>query len=161
MAHQTKINESNGAPKPTSRGLARDVGEFAHDVLTLAELQVQLLAADARECRRHLLAPGLLLLSGATLCLICVPIALTALALWLSQFFHLSYAMGFLSATVAGVVLGAMLSALGWNLIRKRAAMLGRSQQELVRNLQWIKKVLQRHRITRNKTTDNSWRTMA
>src|SRR5688572_25282184 len=42
MGHQTTLAEQNGSPQTAPRALARDVGEFAHDVFTLAELQAQL-----------------------------------------------------------------------------------------------------------------------
>jgi uncharacterized membrane protein YqjE len=160
MGHQTKINERNGSPQTAPKALARDVGEFAHDVLTLAELQAQLFVTDARECRRRALVPGLLLVGGVALGLSCIPFALAALALLLIQVFETSYATGLLLATIAGAILSALLCVSGWFLVRKRLAVLQRSQQELVRNLCWIKKVLERNRSTRSDSTDNSWRTV-
>jgi len=97
MADQTKIEERNGSPA----GLARDVGEFAYDVLTLAELQGQLFVADARECSQKVLAPGLALLGGVALGLAALPIALVAVALWLKETFAISYAAGFLRRRVS------------------------------------------------------------
>jgi cytochrome bd-type quinol oxidase subunit 1 len=134
------------------------VGEFAHDVFILAELQVQLLVADVQECGRRVLVPGLVLLVGVALGLSCFPFVLAALALWLIQVLELSYATGVLLAAVAGAVVSALLCAIGWFQIRQHAVVLGRSQQELVRNLSWIKKVLQRSRITRKEGVDDSWR---
>ena len=80
MGLQTNISEQNGASRVAPKALARDVGEFAHDVLTLAELQAQLFAADAQECGRRVLVPGLALLCGVVLGLTCLPLALAALA---------------------------------------------------------------------------------
>lgn len=161
MVHQTKIDASNGVPQTGSKGLARDVGEFAHDVFTLAELQAQLFAADVQECGQRVLVPGLVMLGGVTLGLACFPFALAALALWLIQIFELSYAMGFLLAVLIGGVVSVLMCVIGWFRVRKHAAVLGRSQQELVRNLRWIKKVLERSRITRRgNSADNSWRTV-
>lgn len=157
MGHQTKISERNGSSETGSKGLARDVGEFAHDVFTLAELQAQLLAADVRECGQRVLVPGVVVLCGVVLGLSCFPIALAALALLVIQAFGTSYAAGFLTAGVLGAVSSALLCIIGCLQVRKRAAVLRRSKQELVRNLRWIKKVLERSRITR--TEDNSWRT--
>jgi uncharacterized membrane protein YqjE len=157
MDHQTKVSERNGsAPK----ALVRDVGEFAHDVLTLAELQARLFVTDLQECSRSALVPGLALLAGAALALSCVPFALTALALLFIQVLGTSYAAGFLLATIVGAILSALLCVSGCFLVRKRLAVLQRSQQELVRNLRWIKKVLERNRSTRSDSTDNSWRTV-
>lgn len=149
MVQQTKINESNGVPQSASKGLARDVSEFAHDVLTLAELQAELFVADVQECRQRTLVPGLVLICGLALGLACFPIALAALALLLIQVLGTSYAAGFLLAALVGAVLSALVSVVGWIQVRRHVAVLGRSQQELVRNLQWIKKVLERSRITR------------
>lgn len=159
MDRQTKINESNGSPKAISKGLARDVGEFAHDVLTLAELQTQLFVADVQECCQRAFVPGLILLGGVALGLACIPFALAALALWFIEVFELSYAAGFLLAAVVGAVTSALLCVIGWLQVRTHVAVLGRSQQELVRNLHWIKKVFQRSRITRGEGLDDSWRT--
>jgi len=160
MDHQTKISEQNGSPETAPRALARDVGEFAHDVLTLAELQARLFIADVQECGQRVLVPGLVLLCGVALGLACFPIALAALALLLIQVFETSYAAGFLMAVVVGAVLSALLCVIGWFQFRERMTFLRRSQQELVRNLLWIKKVLVRSRIKRGNSIDNSWRTM-
>jgi uncharacterized membrane protein YqjE len=160
MGHQTKINERNGSPQTAPKGLARDVGEFAHDVFTLAELQAQLFATDLQECSRRAFVPGLLLVGGVALGLSCIPFALAALALLLIQVFETSYATGFLLATVAGAMLSVLLCVSGWLLVRQRLTLLRRSQEELVRNLRWIKKVLERNRTTRSDSTDNSWRTV-
>lgn len=160
MDHQTKVSERNGSSQTAPWALARDVGEFAYDVLTLAELQVQLFASDMQECSRRALVPGVVLLAGVALGLSCVPLALTALALLLIQVLGTSYATGFLMATIVGVILSALLCVSGWLLVRNRLAFLQRSQQELVRNLRWIKKVLERNRSTRGDSTDNSWRTV-
>ena len=160
MDHPLNTGERNGAPKTAPRGLAGDVGEFAHDVFTLAELQAQLLAADVRECSQRVLVPGVALLGGVVLGLASLPIALAGLALLIIQVFGTSYAAGFLSAALVGAVLSALLCVIGLVHVRRQVAVLGRSQQELVRNLRWIKKVLERSRNTRSNSNDNSWRTV-
>ncbi len=134
MGHQTKVSERNGPSQTAPKALARDVGEFAHDVLILAELQAQLFVTDLQECSRRALVPGLVLLAGVALGLSCVPFALTALALLLIQVWGTSSATGFLLATIVGAILSALLCVSGWFLVRKRLAVLQRSQQELVRN---------------------------
>lgn len=156
MGYQTKINEHNGQPGGSSKGLARDVGEFAHDVFTLAELQTQLFVTDVQEYRQRVTIPGAILLGGGAMGLACFPIALTAFALWIVQVLEASYAAGFLLAAVAGAVLSATLCAIGWFQVRKRMTVLQRSQQELIRNLNWIKKSFERNRVTRSNSTDNS-----
>jgi len=160
MGNQTKIAEQNGSAAKASTAMARDVGEFADDALTLAELQGQLLVADVRECGRKILVPGLVLLYGAALGLACFPVALVALALLVVQVFATSYAAGFLIVALGAAILSALMCVSTWRQIQSGASVLGRSQQELIRNLRWIKKVLQRSRITRGNSIDNSWRTV-
>jgi hypothetical protein len=160
MGHQTKLSDQNGSPRTASKGLARDVGEFAHDVLTLAELQAQLFVADMQECGQRVRVPGLILLCGAALGLACFPIALAALALVAVQVLGTSHAAGFLISAGVGAALSTLLCVIGWYQVRKQVTVLGRSQQALVRNLRWIKKVLERSRITRRNNIDNSWRTV-
>jgi len=160
MGNQTKIAEQNGSAAKASTAMARDVGEFADDALTLAELQGQLLVADVRECGQRVLLPGLILLWSVALGLACFPITLVGLALLVVQVFAISYPTGFLIVALVGAVLSALVCTITWLQVRKRLAVLGRSQQELVRNLRWIKKVLQRSRITRGNGIDNSWRTV-
>ncbi len=160
MGHQTKIGEPDGAPDIASKGLAMDIGEFAQNVLTLAELQSQLLAADVREFGRQVFVPGAVLLCGVALALACFPLALVALALWLVEVFAISYAAGFSIALGVGTVASTVMCLMGWHQVHGHVTVLRRSQQELVRNLRWIKKVLERTRITRTNSLDNSWRTM-
>ncbi len=142
MVQQTKVAGRNGAPEIESDGLARDVGSFANDVLTLAELQAQLLAADVQECRQRVLVPSLVLLCGLALGLACFPIALVTLALGLVLFLETSLFTALLIVVVAAAIGSALLCIFGWIHVRQRAAVLRRSRDELVRNLSWIKRVV-------------------
>ena len=144
------MNQRNGSRETAPKAFARDMQEFGHDVFTLAELQAQLLVTDAQECGQRVKVPGLLLLAGLALGPACLPIGLVALALWLVQAFEISYALGFLITAVVGGMLSMLLCGLGWFLVRQRLVVLRRSYVELVRNLGWIKKVLERNRCTRN-----------
>lgn len=150
MDHQAKVAERNGKPETPSQGLARDVGAFANDVLTLTELQSQLLVADVRECSRRALVTSLVLLSGLALGLACFPVALVTVALALVQFLEISYFTAFLIVVVAGAIGSLLLCVVGWKQVRQRTAVLRRSQNELVRNLQWIKRVVTRNRPTKS-----------
>lgn len=147
MDQQAKVTERDGAPATTSHGLAWDVSAFASDVFTLTELQSQLLVADVRECNRRAWVPGLVLLCGMTLGLACFPLALLTLAFGLVQYLEKSYFTAFLIVVVAGVIASVSMCIGGWILVRQRTAVLGRSRDELVRNLHWMKRVLARSRL--------------
>ncbi len=148
MDQQAKVAERSRAPETASQGLARDVGAFANDVLTLTELQSQLLAADVRECSRRALVPSLVLLGGLALGLACFPIALVTVALGLVQFLKTSHFTAFLIVLVAGAIGSVLLCVVGWTQVSQRAAVLRRSRDELVSNLHWIKRVLARNWLT-------------
>jgi hypothetical protein len=161
MDDQTKVSEQNGSTRAASKGLAGDVGEFAYDVLALAELQAQLFAADMQQCSQRVLVPGAILLVGAVLGLACFPIALAGLALLIIQVFETTPAAAFLIVAGVGAVASALVCVLSGLYVGRRLAVLGRSKKELLRNLSWIKKVLERTRTTRKKhSLDNSWRTV-
>lgn len=157
MADETKVSERNGAPEAAPKGLVRDVGELAHDAWTLVELQAQLFSADMQELGRRPVVPALILLGGLALVVAGFPMALIALALLLVQVLPTSYPVGFLLAAVIGAMCGGLLCIIGWRQVRKRLAVLQRSQQELARNLNWIKQILERRRTTRG---NNSRRTV-
>jgi uncharacterized membrane protein YqjE len=146
MVHQAKVADRNGATGGASQGLARDVSAFANDVLTLAELQSRLLAADLQECSRRGLVPGLVLIVGLTLSLACIPIAMVTIALGLNQFLEISHFTAFLFVAAGGAIGGVLLCAVGWMYVRQRASVLRRSRDEFVRNLRWIKRVVARNR---------------
>jgi len=160
MGHQETMNAVDGAPSSAPKGLAGDVREFAHNVLTLAELQAHLFVADVQECGQRIMIPGIVLICGVVLGMACFPLALVVLALFLVQLFEVTYAMGFLIAFAAGAVLSALLVAIGYLQVREHAILLQRSREELRRNLNWIKKVLKRSRTTRSDPNDQSWRTL-
>ncbi|NQV26694.1 MAG: hypothetical protein HQ518_20260 [Rhodopirellula sp.] len=111
MGHQTKIAATNGSLEAAPEALARDVGGFAHDALTLVELQAQLLVNDLQECWRGALIPCLVLFCGIALGLAAFSIALVALALWLIPTIETSYASAFLTAAMTGAVLSSLLAA--------------------------------------------------
>lgn len=136
--------------------------DFVKGVLTLMELQAQLFVADLRECRQRGLVPGFFLLCGISLGMACFPMALAAVALLLIEAYKISYAAGFLIAAVIGAALSGLLITIGWFQVSKQLAVLQRSQQELVCNLRWMKKILERDRLTRSKENPkNTWRTKA
>jgi len=147
MDQQTKIANRNGVPEIASQGLAGDVNTFVSDVLTLAELQSQLLDADVREFAGRGWIPSLVLIGGLALGLASLPIALITMALGLVQWLETSYFTAFLMVAVAAVIGSACMSIVGWIQLRQRTVVLRRSRDEFVRNLCWIKKVLTSNRL--------------
>lgn len=150
MVQQTKVADRNrnGASDNESQGLARDVRAFANDVLTLTELQSQLLVADLRECSRRAWAPSLCLVGALGLGLACFPIALVTVALGIVRFLDTSHFTALLVALIGGAICSLVMGVVGCLQARKNAAVLRRSRDELLRNLRWIKQVIAHNRLT-------------
>lgn len=154
------VGQNNGTPERRNSNVSSDMGDFVQDLITLTELQAQLFVTDVKECSQRGFAPALFLLCGVAIGLACFPIGMMALALLLVQVFEISYAGGFLIAFLTGAIVSVLLTIVGWVHVRKQLHVLQRSQHELIRNLYWVKKVLERKRVTRRtNSSENSWRT--
>ena len=154
MEQQVNKNERNGSTQTGTRGLRKDIREFAHDVLTLAELQAQLLVADVQECGQSSIFPSLLLLCGVAIGLACAPIALIAVALSVVEIFNVSYALGFLLTAIVFAGLGGTLCAIGAFRLRNCFKVLNRSGNELKCNVSWMKNLLSPNRMARNQVSN-------
>lgn len=144
MADQAKMSNGNSAPPAAVQPVMRKVGDLAHDVLTLVELQAQLFAVDVTQCSRRLRLFGMLLLGSVVLAWACFPVLLATLALGLVEAFGLTPATAFFLAVLVGLVLSVVLGTFSWYQIRKATSVLNRSGEELKRNLRWVKGVLKR-----------------
>ena len=65
MVGKTTMNLRNGSTAAPPNGVAKNMGELTHDVLSLAELQLELFRSDCRKGMKGLLVPvALLILAG-------------------------------------------------------------------------------------------------
>jgi hypothetical protein len=158
MVDQTKldvngtVSNKNGAPSDEAQSLspsgavAQSSAEFIHDLVTLAELQVQLVAIDGKQGLTRLVAPVAGVLFGAILALGCVPVALATIALVLAETTDLSAARSFaLVVGVGGAVALVLIAACTW-LLKRSLQMFARSQREWQQNIRWFKETLRRLR---------------
>jgi uncharacterized membrane protein (DUF485 family) len=154
MNHRLNLEERNGPHQTTARSLRKDVGDFAHDVLTLAELQARLLVTDVKEISQNAKIPSLLIVCGMMFGMACTPIALVALALFVVEIFEVSYAIGFLVAAIIGAVFSGTLCAIGAYRLRNCIKVLNRSGRELKCNVSWLKNLLSPERLARKQVSD-------
>jgi formate hydrogenlyase subunit 3/multisubunit Na+/H+ antiporter MnhD subunit len=143
MVGETTMSQRNGSAPPPN-GVAKEMGELTHDIMSLAELQFDLLRIDCREGLKRMLIPVALLLFAGILALGTVPVTLIFLAEFLTQAAGLSRAAAFSIAAVSGIVVAAVLAALGWCYLRGASRVFERSRDELARNVTWIKHALKR-----------------
>jgi protein-S-isoprenylcysteine O-methyltransferase Ste14 len=138
MADQATIDRPGDRPTRIRANLAG----LAHDALTLAELQVQLLTVDLRDARRGAGTALSQVLIGAVLALGCVPVLILAAAHLLIEIAEWpasgAYAVGAILAAVAAMI----LLRLGWRRTSQALATVQRSRTELLETLRWLKESL-------------------
>jgi uncharacterized membrane protein YqjE len=137
MADQAAVNGRGKA----GTALRANMGDFVHDVITLAELQARLVAVDAGEARARAIRPLILGVVGIVLLLASFPVALLGLA-WLLAESGLVLWAALLIAAAAGVIVSGLLGWLAWRTIRTTFTVFRRSGDEFSQNLGWIKSVL-------------------
>ncbi len=146
MSNQTTMNGARANVEETpARAVARNTGEFLHDLVTLGELQLRLLILDCGEGLQRFVWPVAAILSGLALGLAALPVLLIALALTLTKVLQFTPAQAAGIAAGAGLLIAAVLVAsgyLGWRAVR--GGMFDRSQREWTQNVRWIKDALQR-----------------
>jgi hypothetical protein len=141
MDHQTTVNGSHGRESP-AQALAGNAAALAHDLLTISELQIQLLIADLRRLWRGALWALGAWLVGLGLLAAAMPIALAGIGLWLADATAQTPAAGLLWVALFAVLLMAILIAAGWWQCRRQLAGLQRSRRELQDNLATLKRIL-------------------
>jgi hypothetical protein len=73
-----------------------------------------------------------------------LPVALICVAELLVQGAGLSRPAAFAAAALGGLIVAAVLAAVGWSYLRGIALAFGRSREELTRNVTWIKQAVRR-----------------
>lgn len=152
MAHQTTLENSSWSPdgngkRPSAAAGVRDgVGDLLHDVVSLSELQAQLLAVDARESIQKAQTPVILLGAGIAVGLGAVPVLLLGLAEALVLLLDWPRAVAYPVSGLVGAALGGGLVYAAWRQAADVIGVFKRSQDELAENIKWIKYALTRGR---------------
>jgi hypothetical protein len=137
MVDQATVNRGNPAAK-----LGRNVSGYAHDLLTLGELQLRLFAVDFRDGSKTAglglgaIVVGILAALGA------IPLVFVTIALAFVEFAGWSWTLSFGVSAVLGLVVGAGAAWFGWRRVVSAGRTFGRSKAEAVETLRWIKESL-------------------
>lgn len=129
-----------------ARQVSRNVSDFAHDVITLAELQAQLVACDLREGKSQAIGPLVLMVAGLVLALGSTPVFLFGIGWLLVNYAEWSESAALLTSAGCGLMLAGGVACLGWRGLRSAIAVMSRSQNEFTQNIQWLKAALTRSR---------------
>jgi hypothetical protein len=144
MVGETIMNRRNGSTPSPPNGVTKGMGELTRDIVSLAELQFELLRIDCREGLKRMLIPGALLLFAGIVAVGTVPIVLTLVAELLMQAAGLSRAAAFSIAVLSGFIVALAMGVVGWSCLRGVVRVFERSREELTRNMVLIKHALKR-----------------
>lgn len=142
MAHQAL---RDGSPAPQGRqnnGVIEGMSSFGSDLATLGLLQARLAACDLRDSARASapIIAGLVIFG--TIAAASVVLGLAGLAWWLESVLHVQGGIVMMVVGLVALIIASVASALlSWRL-GKCFTYFRRSQEELDRNLAWIKTTL-------------------
>jgi hypothetical protein len=138
MVDQTTMNRRF----PRQTHIRANLAGLAHDALTLAELQVQLLSVDLRDARRGAATALALVLAGGVLALGCVPVLLLGGAHLLVEQAHWPESGAYAASGALGAVAALLVLRLGWRRTTQALATVQRSREELLETVRWLKESL-------------------
>jgi uncharacterized membrane protein YqjE len=142
MVGEAKMKRHSRVSPSPSNGVASSVRELTHDIISLAELELELFRIECRQGRRQLLIPVAMLLAAGTAAVGTAPITLILIAELLVQPGGLSRTAAFLIAALIGLTVSAALGIAGWRHLRRVARAFEGSRDEFTRNITWIKNAL-------------------
>jgi hypothetical protein len=144
-------NGAVGAAATNGTGTHRGVTEFILDVLTLAELQANLVGLNLKEAAQKAALPVGLLVVSLTLLAASTVIALIGASLLLASLVAIH--PGLAMILIAGVVIVIASPIAVFGLIRLRSSLdsLRPSGEEVKRNLAWLRAMLRARRRVRSR----------
>lgn len=137
----TKLNR-NGERMTPSGHMGRNVSGLAHDLMTLVELQYQLLMADLKAGVSRAIVPVAAIAVGAILVFIALLMLVSSVALVIQESTDLTAGAAFAITGGSAIVLAAILMFAAWMKLRSSFDVLDRSSQEFKENLRSIKAAL-------------------
>lgn len=141
MVSQTTLDEQQDVESPAA-GVGRNLAGLGHDLISLAELQWQLTACDIREGMSKGGGAASLMGGAAILAIGTVPVVVTAAGLMIAGHTTLPLYGALLVASAAAILLAGGAAWWGWSRAKTAITTFSRTRQELVENINWIKRTL-------------------
>lgn len=134
-------NGHNGKASPFVT-VARDVGQVAHDVVELAELQAALAKIELQGWWKQFIMPIALGVIASVIAASSLLFLLASAALQLEAMTELSIALCVFLVACGAAVIAGILVGVAYARIKKARGPLEQSKHEFSRNLRWIKTAL-------------------
>lgn len=112
---------------------------LVRDAIELAELQLQLFAADGRDTARKSAPPVLTVVAGVTIFMSALPLLLVGLAYALVELVGFPIWLAMFSSAVTGFVIGGVAVFVGLRWLRPQLEIWRRSAGELKENIAFLK----------------------
>jgi hypothetical protein len=141
MVDQAEMTSPNGTTRSPPNVVARNVFEVAHDVVALAEMQFELGLLELQQLRRRALPQLAWLVVVGIVLLGCVPVVLLGLAYGLTAGTGWPLWLALLLVSGGAALLGGVAGAIALRRLKASTSALNGSQEELRRNVEWIKQV--------------------
>jgi uncharacterized membrane protein YqjE len=142
MAHQTVRNGPVASRDRQNNGVIEGVSSFGTDLAALAMLQARLAACDLRDSTRQAIPSLVGMIAFGTIGVACTVVGLAGLALWLAEVFQARTGIVMMVVALAGLVIAGIASVFLARSLVSSFSYFRRSQEELDRNLAWIKTTL-------------------
>jgi len=137
------VSRGNGSKVEASPGsLVGNIAEFGNDVATLAELQAKLAVFDAKDCLARATVPLIIVAAGAVLALGSIPVVLIGLADLIAASTRLSDGSARLLVGLVFLIGAGAAAFVALRASLRSLESFRRSNEELARNLSWIRTVL-------------------
>ena len=117
---------------------------LVHDAVELADLQLQLFAADGREMARKSTPPLLMIVAGVVIAISGLPLLLIGLAYALVELAGFPIWIAMLITAIAGIAIGGASVLVGIRWLRPQLEIWRRSAGELKENVEFLKGSLSR-----------------
>jgi hypothetical protein len=127
---------------PTPEGVIEGVSSLGNDLATLATLQARLAALDLRDSLLEARVALIVLATGLLLIPCCLVVGLFGLAGWLAERLHASANVVMMLLAVGILILSAVGAVFAARRVGGSFTSFRRSQDELQRNLTWVRTVL-------------------
>lgn len=142
MVFQKNHNGRSVTYESPLKSARQSVAGFFHDLISLTQLQFQLLLADVQEAGSGMRTPIVAWIVAGLLTIGAMPVLLFGIAWYLGDATRLSHGGALLATAVGFLVIAAGLLWWGAKKFSASAKLLSRSQHELSENVLWVKRAL-------------------
>ncbi|QDU37173.1 hypothetical protein Mal4_14820 [Maioricimonas rarisocia] len=143
MLDQTTMNGVRADTSPAG-GVKKNLAGLTHDLISLAELQAQLVAVDMRESYSRSVVPAILIVGALLLALGAMPVILLGIGWALVNLAGFGEGAAFLLVSVVAIGIAGLAGWWGVQKLKTAFQVLTRSRQEFAENVWWVKQALLR-----------------